>query len=482
MIINKSMIDNVKLTSGYIPYTDWECSSEQCFSLLQNHTGENNTFYTRDTMCTNKLKADVDFIWTPKRSSFAVDFGIYCDTESQNSNVNSFYFIGGFVGLVGSSTLYEMFGRKKVTLAVGLIAVSATIGMAFAGNIQILCGLRIMQGLGMLSFVTGHYVWAMEFTPLRLRNLSNTLLSVTWPCGTGILIFISYMVTNWRYNIGIVAIVSILFYVQLLICPESPRFLVYKDKEEQALKILNKMAKFYSTPPLQSNVLQREVEQKGKSEGLLKQMKDFTIYPVMLRRTLFLMICWFMVSLFYYGLSFGWHKMGKNIMASQGFACISEVVACTTSFALIGATGRKKTQMLACLAIAICFGIAMIDVPLSATWQLRQVSCLIAVIFIGAEFITVFLYTVELSPTSHRGMILSSCSGVARIGSFLGPYLSLLYNVLDRRIVLGIFAGSAVMAAVGTWFLLEDTTGVEIPETPADLQGVKRLREEDEDI
>jgi MFS family permease len=469
-----------KSTAGYIPYTEWSCLSDKCHALLQNHTGGNYTFYTRKTMCSNEFEAGVDFIWEPKRSSFAVDFGIYCDTESQKSNINSFYFLGALAGLLGSSSLYDLFGRKKVTLAGGLCAVSATVGMAFARNLQTILGLRVLQGFGVLIAMTGRFVWSMEFTPLRLRNMANTLLAITWPGGAGLLILVSYLVSDWRFVSGILSAVCFLCYLQLLFCPESPRFFAYHNREEEALEILNKMAKFYKNPPLPKNSLKSESNQGIKGEGFLKQIKAFYFYPAMLRRTLFLMVSWFIVSLFYYGLSFGWHKMSKNIFASQGFGSVSEVVACTVAFTLISTVGTKKTQMTAFLGIGVCFGIAMADVTLSSTWKLQQVACLIAIVFIGTEFINVYLYTAELSPTSHRGMIMSLCSGAARIGSFIGPYLSHLYDVLDRRIVLAIFGGVGLLTSVATWFLLENSTGLNIPEIPSDLPGRKRLVEEED--
>ena len=467
------------MLTGYIPYTKWECLSPACFNLLNNHTGENHTFYTRDIMCSNKFKADIDFTWTPKRSSFAVNFGIYCGAEAQKSSINSFYFIGAFAGLCGSSSLFEMFGRKKVTLAAGVIAIGATLGMAFAQNIQTLLGLRVMQGLGVLVAMTGRYIWCMEFTPLRLRNISNALLSITWPLGTCTLILICYLVFNWKYAVGIVSIIGLLCYIPLIFCPESPRYFAFHRKEKEALEILNKMARFYKNPPLPAESL--EMEQTSKKQNILKQLKDFFVFPAMLRRTLFLMLCWFVVSLFYYGLSFGWHKMGKNIFASQGFACLSEVVAVTVSLALISQAGRKKTMMMVFLGIGIFFGISIVDDKISSTWTVQQIGCLIVIIFIAAGFSTIYLYTAELSPTSHRGLIMSLCSGTARVGSFIGPYIVHLYDYLDRKVVMGIFGGVGILGALGTFFLLEDSTGVDIPETPSDIQGTKQLEEEDEE-
>lgn len=476
------MIIILRGPAGYIPYTEWKCKSEKCFSLLQNYTGDNATFFSRNTMCSNELLADQDFVWTPTHTSFAVDWGIYCGTETQKSSINSFYFVGAFVGLIGSSTLFDLLGRKKVTLGAGFLAVFSTLGMAFAQDLWTMLGLRIVQGLGVLVAMTGRYVWIMEFTPLASRNIANVLLGVTWPMGTMVLILIAYLVNAWRTAVFVASGITFCLYCQLLFVPESARFFLQKQLDHKALKVLNKMARFYNNPPLRASCLPNQAGVQQKEDGLAKKLKDFLQYPVMLRRTIILMICWFLVSLFYYGLGFGWHKMGRNIYASQGFSCLSEMLACIVCFTLVGVVGRKKTQILAFMGIGVCFGVAMIDLNLSDTWQLSQIACLIAIIFIATEFLSVYLYTTELSPTSHRGMILSICSCTARIGSFAGPYLSHLFDYLSRRLVLGIFGGVGVLAALMTGFLLQDTSGLAIPETPADLQGRQKIQEDAEEL
>ena len=87
-----------------------------------------------------------------------------------------------------------------------------------------------------------------------------------------------------------------------------------------------------------------------------------------------------------------------------------------------------------------------------------------------------YLYSGELAPTSHRGMIMCLCSSCARVGSFIGPYVSLLYGVTDKRVPLVLFAGLSVCALVAVYFL-PDTTGKSIPEVPKDLEDKKRWRD-----
>ena len=139
---------------------------------------------------------------------------------------------------------------------------------------------------------------------------------------------------------------------------------------------------------------------------------------------------------------------------------------------LLTRIGRKKTEITGFLGISVCFFLAIIDVNISDTWTLRQVACLAAVVFIALAFIALYLYTAELAPTSHRGMILCLCSATARVGSFIGPYLSLLHGKLDDRVLFALFGGAA-LAAAGLTLLLPDSSGRASPDTPADI-GAKR--------
>lgn len=420
-------------------------------------------------MCNNDLKSEVDFTWTPSRSSFAVDWGIYCDTEAQKSNINSFYFVGGFVGLMCSAALLEKFGRKRVTVVTGLIAVFATLSMAFATNIYMMIGLRVVLGLGLLICFISRYIWVMEFSPQALRNFTSTIMMISWPIGSAFLTLISFFIADWKTNTIAIAAISFVLLLNLFFEPESPRYYLQKGDTQSAAAVLNKLARFYGTPTLPESCLQN-ITGENKKAGMLEQLRAFLHFPVMRTRTLVLIFCWFGVALVYYGLSFGWHKIGKNIFASQGFACVSEIMAITSTYFLIQIAGRKKMQLFSFLAISLCFGLAMIDLQLSSSWDLQQVICLIAILFITTEFAVVYLYTVELSPTSHRGLITFLCSAAARIGSFTGPYITLLFDLTNRRVVLGAMGGIAMVAGVLTLLLLEDTTGLNIPETPPDLQ------------
>ena len=113
--------------------------------------------------------------------------------------------------------------------------------------------------------------------------------------------------------------------------------------------------------------------------------------------------------------------------------------------------------------------LAMLDVDLSDSWNIEQVASLLGNVGIMGALLMMYLYTGELVPTTHRGMVMCLCSSCARVGSFIGPYVSLLYGVTDRRVPLALFAGLSVCGCVVVMFL-PDTTGKGIPEIPKDVE------------
>eukprot|EP00116_Pleurobrachia_bachei_P017185 sb/3477447/ len=87
---------------------------------------------------------------------------------------------------------------------------------------------------------------------------------------------------------------------------------------------------------------------------------------------------------------------------------------------------------------------------------------------IAAVFGSIYLYTMELAPTSHRGKILGNCSFAARIGAFMGPQAPLLFSWsnIGALIIFAVLSGSAGLMI----FRLPDTAKVPTPSTAAEVQ------------
>ena len=92
-------------------------------------------------------------------------------------------------------------------------------------------------------------------------------------------------------------------------------------------------------------------------------------------------------------------------------------------------------------------------------WSLNSVSCLVGIVFVSGCFAGVYLWTGEVAPTSHAGLVFCLCSGAARIGSFLGPYIfNNLAPVTHTAVPLGGLAIVALLCSLGSFLIVETGT------------------------
>lgn len=436
---------------------------------MANFTGGSENIFNRTVICNTTLEPHTDFKWTINRTSYALEWGLICSNETKGSNLKSFFFIGAFLGLIVGTALFDRIGRK-ITCLIGIaITVISSIAGTFVTSYSAMLPLRIAHGFGAFIGVTGVDLLSIEFTPTILRNLAQLLSSSTWDLGSFVIVGISYGLTKWNHIYLAEGCLLALTAIPVLIYPESPRFQLVKGKEKEARATFKKLSKIFKTEETPDHV---EMTYQDYDKNYFGQVKDLKDYPLMLKNTAILMSSWFFIATISYGLLFSWGKLGADIYSSIMFGTLGGFIAKGTGmvYFMIHFFGRKKAVMVNFAGIAVIFFLAIpsYGVRISGTWTLDNIVCLLASPFISGTWASVGLLTKELSPTSHRGMIYCMGSASARVGAFIGPYLALLYNTMDTRIVLAIFGGMGALACLIAYFNC-DSTDKPIPSTPEEL-------------
>ena len=466
----------VTIFAGFIPYTQWKCISDKCQDLLKKND-DSKKFYTSASMCDNKLVAGEDFEWTSERTSFSMDWGFYCDSEAKFSAISSFFFIGATIGLLISTAIFDRFGRKNWAFAGNLIGATATLVGAWTPSFEIMLVVRIFQGLGMYIQFTGIYCWVFEFIPSHLRSLATGSIMNIWTFGYVMITLIGYLVPKWNYIFLTVAIINYTLTIPQLVYPISPRFALVRGRENEAKKTLESFSRLCNNEISMDTV---NLMYKERVQNFLQQVKDFKNYPTMRKETILGMIGWSIAAILFYGFAFGWVRISSDLYLGHLAASTIRFIGYTACIPVCDKIGRKKC-MLAILALGLLSNLlAMLDVQINEFWTLEFIACLVGNLSCSAASGVIYLYTGELAPTSHRGMVMSLSSASARIGSFIGTFVGLLYSVADRRVPLAVFAGLTCIFMAAVYFL-SDTTGRRIPETPIDveiLNGKVRSRSE----
>lgn len=160
--------------------------------------------------------------------------------------------IGCATGVLLAGPISDRFGRKLAMLLAAVMFLLSAIGAAVPQHIGMFILFRIIGGIGIgiASISTPMYI--AEITPAHLRGrlvAMNQIAIVGGIAGTS---FINYFIakggdqawlieTGWRWMFASGIAPSALFGLLLLPIPESPRWLIEMQREDEAGQILGKV-------------------------------------------------------------------------------------------------------------------------------------------------------------------------------------------------------------------------------------------------
>ncbi|MGZ3750588.1 MAG: MFS transporter, partial [Mucilaginibacter sp.] len=149
--------------------------------------------------------------------------------------------IGCIPGALFAGRLADKFGRKKLMIVTSLLYIIAAIGSGIAGSYVQLVVYRLIGGvaIGMASTLAPIYI--SEVAPPNFRGRLGMLQQLAIVSGILLSFVSNYLIVNahfsffsndtyWRYMLAAAVIPSLIFFILLLLVPESPRWLVLKNK------------------------------------------------------------------------------------------------------------------------------------------------------------------------------------------------------------------------------------------------------------
>ena len=285
--------------------------------------------------------------------------------------------------------------------------------------------------------------------------------------GLGFLLvdMIGYYVKDWRHIYFIMSSVTFIGTVPLFLVPESPRFLLTQGKLGEAKYSLEKFSRQIRAPKSLAEV---NLVFTPHKQNWLQQIKDFYVYPKLGIQTVLLALVWMIVCALSHTFNFGWSKISKDFYMGYVYAALGTILSYYLPIPVTKILGKKVGLISLLLTSCFFYCIAMIDFNISETFTVEHLASLSGYMTIMSSYTMVYQYTGEMAPTSHRGMVFCICGSFGRIGSFLGPYIQLLFTILDKRITFGIFTGISMICAIIVTFT-SDPTGKDMPENPADV-------------
>ncbi|KAJ4321335.1 hypothetical protein N0V94_002967 [Neodidymelliopsis sp. IMI 364377] len=160
---------------------------------------------------------------------------------------------GAFFGAILAGVYADRFGRKTgIYIGCVLFTVGALV-QAAAYTFAQMCVGRLIVGFGVGSAAMIAPLYIAEIAPTKYRGrmigLNNMSITGGQVLSYGIGAGFAYVPHGWRYMVGLGGVPSIILACLLPFCPESPRQLIVKGREEEAAAVFHRV--FHKATPEQ---------------------------------------------------------------------------------------------------------------------------------------------------------------------------------------------------------------------------------------
>ena len=154
--------------------------------------------------------------------------------------------IGTVIGSIIVGGPVQKYGRKNTLLTIAILYLISAIGCSYTSQWIPFIIFRFLGGIavGASSVVGPMYI--SEISPASMRGRLAGSFQTNIVFGILVAYITNYIFSgsgedSWRFMLGIMIIPSALFYILLRTIPESPRWLVLKNREAEAIPIFKKL-------------------------------------------------------------------------------------------------------------------------------------------------------------------------------------------------------------------------------------------------
>ncbi|XP_048582883.1 synaptic vesicle 2-related protein isoform X2 [Nematostella vectensis] len=392
-----------------------------------------------------------------------------------------------FVGMMLGSSFWgwiaDVMGRKTAVVVSASWIFYFGLLSAFSPHYYWIIALRCLVGFG-IGGAPQATTLLSEFLPSKSRALCILSLAIFWAVGSTFTVAVAMAVMptlGWRWLLAILCLPLLLFLAMSKWLPESCRFLLAAGERDGAIQVLRDMCEMNKKQMPQGEL--KDASQNAKRG----QVADLFLKDQW-KTTILLWIIWFNLAFAYYGIvltttelfqtistegkcaSSGKHSskadcgcqlLGVEDYVDMMWTTLAEFPGVIITMFIIDKLGRKYTAALEFVITAVFFFLLII-----CTDRLTMTIFIFIVRgAISGAFQTFYVYTPEVYPTVTRALGLGCCSGIARVGAMITPFVAQVLLKESVALSMGVYGGMSVICIIASLMLPIETKGREMQES-----------------
>jgi SP family sugar:H+ symporter-like MFS transporter len=408
--------------------------------------------------------------------------------------------LGAAVGAVTAGRLADKIGRVAVMKIAAVLFLVSAIGAGLAPDVWVVVGFRVIGGIGVgvASVIAPAYI--AEISPPQVRGRLGTLQQLAIVLGIFLSLAVDWLLARvaggsrgqlwlglpaWRWMFVVMAVPAIAYGALAYTVPESPRYLIARQRIPQARQVLTRLLGCHDLDVVIARIQDSLGTEKPPSWRDLRKPSGGLYGIVWVGVGLAMLQQLVGINVIFYYSNVLWQAVGFTESSSFTITVITSVTNIATTLiaiALIDKVGRRpllligSTGMAVTLGtLAVVFGAApMVDGRPHLDDSAGSVALIAAnlfVVFFGMSWgPIVWVLLGEMFPNRMR----AAASGVGAAGNWAGNWLiTVTFPTVRNELGLayGCYALFAVLSWVFVWRFIEETKGKQLE----DMQGTAPL-------
>uniref|UniRef100_A0A1Y1L745 Major facilitator superfamily (MFS) profile domain-containing protein n=1 Tax=Photinus pyralis TaxID=7054 RepID=A0A1Y1L745_PHOPY len=396
--------------------------------------------------------------------------------------IENIYMFGGLVGLPITMFTLDKLGRKNTMLIAAVEYLIAWLLIAFASSIEIIFVARFLTGIAADTNFVATPIYIAEISQKKIRGRLGSLIYVMMLIG----ILLIYSIGPFVSIVASSTVGAALIILQLStfsFMPDSPYYLLMKNKKEQARRALQILRSSKDVDD-ELDEIAKVVEEENKVRGRPKEL--LTVKSNRKAITIMTVLCfgqhYSSISVMLMNIHMILEDAAAIIPASTAaivFAALM-LLACTLSAFLIDKVGRKILLLsssfltgLSLLVLASYFAIKENNIDVTDyNWVPVAAVMVYAVTFKYGLGLIPIVMTAELFPTNIKAL---GCTLSDAMYVTAGASSVYLFHFLHRNFGMNVpfflFGCSCLLVGVFVVFVIPETKGKTLDEIQKLLKG-----------
>ncbi|XP_061391955.1 organic cation transporter-like protein [Musca vetustissima] len=447
-------------SEGYKPSAPTQSS---CISLRNNSSQSCSQFHYDYYMGYESLTSELNWI---------------CDNAWKSTLGQSMFFVGSVVGSLVFGILADIVGRLPILIIANAVAMLGNVLTIFGTDLVTFSFFRFISGLATDSNFVMMYILVMEYLCPSLRTIGLSICIGFFYClGSIAAPWIAVLMQSWRGFLLATSIPFLLVPLFYFIVPESVQWLISKQKYDQAVECLKRVAKI-NGKVVDEAAFVDFVEECKRSQMQQPKAKvepnllGLFASPRLRRNTLILFFKSMVITLCYDAVSRNVQGLGISPFVMFSLSATAILPACLLLIALQDRIGRKAMASMSLLLSGIFIsttGALLFQSSESSSDQ--NVTLVVILSVIGRFGVTVAYnsgaqYATELIPTCVRGQGVAAVHVMGYGFTFFSSYIlhTRQYFSPLPEIILGFIS----LVGAGLCLLLPETLNRTLPTTLKD--------------